>query len=654
MATDLVYRAAKQSDTDPFEYVLSDETVDRYGDVISADGWDLSNFSADRNPMALFNHNQNAIVGTWENVRVDRKGKRLLGRLKLAAQGTSRLVDEVRRLVEQKILRAVSVGFRPLKSEPFDDKADPDWGPFRYLRQELVECSLVAVPANPNALQIARSYGALPAEAHAQLFGKLARSEQPRSRPGAPGKLARPQPPTIEGATMSKLSKRIEETQKRINTLRDQLATLTNNDDPSEDDLALMEELPNEIEEAQRSLERDRRIESTLAIQVNEPPPENLPAVIEARSVIEPKRPFAMPKRKIEPVDFLVRAAVVHARAYMQQMSLEQSLAESYGNDETTGMVLRAVTNPAMTTVPGWAQELVQQGIGDFLDTLKPASIYAPLSARGARFTFGRNGSIKIPGRAKTPNLAGSWVGEGAPKPVRRLALVSITLMPYKLAVISTFTEEMAAYSTPQIEQVIREAMADDTAVSLDTYLIDNAAASTVRPAGLLNGLVGLTPSAESDPLAMGADLKALAGAIIANGGGRDIVFLLNPAQAISIGWQQTTTGDFIFDSPQDAANKLNATFIVSNTVPDGTVIALDAADFATATGDTPRYSVSDQATIHEEDTSPQPIVGGTPSPATPVRSLWQTDSIGVRMVLNVSWAMRRAGMIAFMEDVTW
>src|SRR4029077_17430047 len=80
----LVYRAAKQSEADPYEYVLSDETVDRYGEVIQADGWDLSEFKADRNPIALFNHNSDAVIGRWEKVRIE--GKRLLGRLILAEE----------------------------------------------------------------------------------------------------------------------------------------------------------------------------------------------------------------------------------------------------------------------------------------------------------------------------------------------------------------------------------------------------------------------------------------------------------------------------------------------------------------------------------------------------------------------------------------
>ena len=36
------------------EFVLSDETPDRMGDVIMADGWDLTDFR--KNPIALFGH----------------------------------------------------------------------------------------------------------------------------------------------------------------------------------------------------------------------------------------------------------------------------------------------------------------------------------------------------------------------------------------------------------------------------------------------------------------------------------------------------------------------------------------------------------------------------------------------------------------------
>ena len=54
----------------------------------------------------------------WKDVRIE--DSELRGRLELAPEGTSPRIDEIRRLVDAGILRAVSVGFRPLKHEPLD------------------------------------------------------------------------------------------------------------------------------------------------------------------------------------------------------------------------------------------------------------------------------------------------------------------------------------------------------------------------------------------------------------------------------------------------------------------------------------------------------------------------------------------------------
>jgi phage head maturation protease len=105
-------RKAVASDGAGLDFVLSDATVDRYGDIVEPDGWNLKWFKG--NPIALFGHNNSFPIGTWENVRVE-SGK-LIARLKLAARGTSARIDELISLVEQGVLRAVSVGFIPSKA----------------------------------------------------------------------------------------------------------------------------------------------------------------------------------------------------------------------------------------------------------------------------------------------------------------------------------------------------------------------------------------------------------------------------------------------------------------------------------------------------------------------------------------------------------
>lgn len=136
----------------PIEFVLSDATPDRYGDVIDPEGWVLDNFK--KNPIALFNHRSDFPIGRWENLKIGDKG--LVGNLRMAPEGTSERIDELRALINAGILRAVSVGFMPLESKSIKNGAGQYIGE-EYLKQELIETSLVSVPANPNAVQLAKS-----------------------------------------------------------------------------------------------------------------------------------------------------------------------------------------------------------------------------------------------------------------------------------------------------------------------------------------------------------------------------------------------------------------------------------------------------------------------------------------------------------------
>jgi len=132
------------------EFILSDATPDRYDDVIEPDGWVLDNFK--KNPIALFNHDSDFPIGRWERLGV--KDGELRGHLRMAPEGISPRIDEIRRLIEAGILRATSVGFRPLEYEDI-----PKSSGYRYTKCDLVETSLVSVPANPNALAVAKRLG---------------------------------------------------------------------------------------------------------------------------------------------------------------------------------------------------------------------------------------------------------------------------------------------------------------------------------------------------------------------------------------------------------------------------------------------------------------------------------------------------------------
>jgi hypothetical protein len=84
-------------------------------------------------------------------------------------------------------------------------------------------------------------------------------------------------------------------------------------------------------------------------------------------------------------------------------------------------------------------------------------------------------------------------------------------------------------------------------------------------------------------------------------------------------------------------------------------MVLMDCHDFASVMEVAPRFDVSDQAVLHMEDTTPLAIASGSPGTvASPTRSLWQTDTIGIRMIMPLNWLLRRAGMVQYMTGMTW
>jgi hypothetical protein len=84
------------------------------------------------------------------------------------------------------------------------------------------------------------------------------------------------------------------------------------------------------------------------------------------------------------------------------------------------------------------------------------------------------------------------------------------------------------------------------------------------------------------------------------------------------------------------------------------TIIALEPSSLVCGIDPVPEFSVGTQPTLHMETATPQDITGGTPSPAVPVKSMFQVDAIALRMLLRVAWGLRAAGHVQFISGATW
>jgi hypothetical protein len=216
----------------------------------------------------------------------------------------------------------------------------------------------------------------------------------------------------------------------------------------------------------------------------------------------------------------------------------------------------------------------------------------------------------------------------------------------------------MDEHSIPAIEGLIREAIQVDTSVAVDTVLLDANPATVIRPAGLLNGIAALTPTAAGGLTALTGDLKLLIGALAAGtyGNVRTPAFMMNPVNVLNASLTSApNTGIFPFKEEIGRGMLGGVPFIDSTTVALNTMIIVDAADFVVVDGGAPRFEISDQATLHMEDTNPTDLVAGSPGVvASPQRSLFQTDSIALKMVWPLNWLQRRAGTVAWIQNLTW
>lgn len=143
----------KVSGDNTISFIISDGSIDRDHDTINVNGWNLTNYV--KNPVVLWAHDhRSAPIAKGSNIEV--LDDQLLADATFVTEDVMKFADMIFKLYKGGFMNAVSVGFMP------DERVwSEDQGGIKFLTQELLEFSAVPVPANANALQIARSTGGI-------------------------------------------------------------------------------------------------------------------------------------------------------------------------------------------------------------------------------------------------------------------------------------------------------------------------------------------------------------------------------------------------------------------------------------------------------------------------------------------------------------
>jgi len=313
-------------------------------------------------------------------------------------------------------------------------------------------------------------------------------------------------------------------------------------------------------------------------------------------------------------------------------------------------IVTRAAVDPGQSTVTGWAAELVQvnQAADAFIELLRPMSIVARFPAR--TMSFAGNGSIKIP--RQSAGSTGTWVGENKAIKVDALALDEITLSPKKNANIITSSNELLMRSDPSAMALIRDDILKGIATSIDTTFVDATAGSATRPPGLqtFDGTPTASTGATLDQIT--ADLKAAMNAMMAvNMPMAAPVWLMNPANVNTLRFIRDGLGTYAFKDELLSGTLMGYPVLESTVVPLDIVILADASQIIMATELAPEISISEDASLHMEDTAPADDIGGA---TTPVASMFQLDLVAIRAKTTLDWNARYDECVQVVTGVAW
>ena len=303
-------------------------------------------------------------------------------------------------------------------------------------------------------------------------------------------------------------------------------------------------------------------------------------------------------------------------------------------------LALKAAVAAGTTTDATWAGPLAQMKplADEFLALLRPQTILGKIPGfRNVPF------NISIP--SQTGGGSYNWVGQGAPKPLTKLAFGTQTLGMTKCAGIVVITEELARSSTPSAESLIRNDMITGIAQFLDVEFTDptKAAVANVSPGSVTNGVTPIT-SAGTSSVAARTDLQALVGAMTAAGlSASGATFIMSETNATALGFALNPLGQPQFPGLSVAGGSIYGLPVVVSQVAGANVILVHAPSILYADDGGVTIDVSREASVQMADNPDNPATA-----TTVFTSFWQSNLVGLRAERFINWKKVRTGCVQY------
>ena len=629
---------AEEADGYTITGIATTPTPDLFGDEIDPRG---AQFTL---PMPLlWQHKRGEVVGRVEAATVTDSGihfKAFLPYVREAGRLKDR-VDEAIHSVKHKLVSAVSIGFKENPTKTERTKA----GGLRFKEWRWLELSLVDIPMNAGATILTAKSACVA-------------SLQNNSSPAVAGTTDTRRRGASHGDTKLNIQEQMQTLQTnkvaKANRMQEILTKAAGEDRVTDE--AEREEY-DRLEIETKAMDADLgRYASLEELNLR-----NAQVLRTAASPVEPvtdaskyrdRTPHIELRKALPPGQAFVRYAMCLTAAKGNVMQAHEIAKARFRDTPDVALVLKAAVDAGTTTDPAWAGPLVEYRTlaDEFLELLRPETIIGRIPGL-------RRVPFNIRMAAQTGGGTYQWVGQAKAKPVSELAFSEVTMDFAKVAGIIVITEELARFSSPQAEDVVRRDMIAGVAQYLDQQFIDPtvAAVADVSPASITHASTGAVTVAASgtDETAMLNDIRELFANMTANVSRRGGVWITDEGTAIGLSMMTNPLGQRVNGQVgEQGGTFMGRPLIVSNTVPNdtttGMLIFVIAPEILLAE-DTLTIDVSREASLQMDSAPTEPTAA-----ATVLVSLWQRNLIGLKVERFINWQPRRAGVVGYISGASY
>lgn len=624
-----------------FEGVASTPTADRTEDVVNPLGGEF------KLPLAMmWQHGKGVIkdpVGWITHAAPNKEGIPVRGQIAIPKDDYPQpLKDELNGVwvkVRDKIVRGLSLGFRPLETEPIKGS----YGVY-FKRWEWLELSPVGIAANAEASIISIKSIDQQLRANGDSRPKSVRLEKlpaaaGNNSKGTDVKTYTEQIKDLEATRAAKAAARATIMQKALDEGR-------STEDAEGDEI---DTISVDLKRIDKDLVRLRDMEAEMFAQAKAVDGKSTEDASGSRGPMILKR--SRDKEETFKGQNYVRMLIAKAVGRMEDCSPISVAIHRWGKTNPTLVeIMKANEVPGGGSGSGeWGAELVTANTrytGDFIEYLYSMTVYDKLPLR----VVPANVMIK----GQDGQGTGYWVGESKPIPATTLDFMNVSLTPLKVGALCVVSNEWIRDSDPSGELLVRDGLVQASSQRVDTtFLSATAASAGVSPAGILNGLSAGTASGV-DAAALRNDIKALYAGFITAKNSTGLWLVMTPALAKTIQMMVNALGQTEFPGISTAGGQLlGDPVVVGDNVGTGDLILLKPSDIYRI-GDTGvQVSLSREAMI-EQSTVP---TGATDTPVAASQaftSMFQEESTAFKVVRSISFAKRRSSAVAFIGNADY